>query len=593
MKNFTQKILGFFAFLLLTVSLSAQTPFWTEDFDGGLPDDWTALEAVGNGMNASNWMWTTDGASGPVASIIPDLNSTTSDNGWMIFDSDLNCSGAQNVWLIMPKLDLNDKDAIYLRFENLYREFNSLARIQVSTDSMIWTQIPLFAGVGNTQFGDGSSDENTTANPQTITLDLTANAAGESEVWIAFEYLADSTTVEAGTDIGCGYAWQIDDVALLDTDPTPPIDLSLIDYFYPPLSYATPTSQIAWDTMGFSGNVSNIGTADVTNVVLKATVTSGGSVLFADSIIADVIPAGTVDTLLIVPSLYPPSTDIGTYTIDYVLYSLDGDDANMNDNVSPSRNYVVTDDLWSKDDGTETNAFNVGGDNFFVANAYWTSPDWVEPFYALTAEFVAAANGTLSNFSTTIVLCEINEDEVDQNWGNFDTSQDFFTNTDQLTIRSFVPHDFVGGNFSLQTSEFEDFDTFEPGVLLKEGNRYFLIASYSGESASGAFHGFDESTSHDAIASTVFIEGDQWYLGGFQGNPAAMLRMIIGLNVDVEDKLSPEVVANIYPNPVSDYFNLELNFEKPELTNVTIANLDGRVISVDVFEKCTAGKQTI
>ncbi|MEO1262370.1 MAG: T9SS type A sorting domain-containing protein [Bacteroidota bacterium] len=575
MKNFTQKIFGFAAFLLLAVSMNAQVPFWTEDFDGGIPADWTALEVAGNNNASSNWVWTD---AGPMGQFPTDpLASTTAANGWMMFDSDLNCSGEQNVWLITPQLDLSTRDLVILQFENLYREFNSLVELQVSTDSMLWTPFQLFPDAQNGDFSDSPANNN----PHKVTVDLTSTAANESSVWIAFQFLADSTTIEAGTDVGCGYNWQIDDVALLDVDPTPPVDLALVDYFYPPLSFATPSSQIDWDTMGFSGNVANLGTADATNVVLKATVSSQGNVLFEDSIVVDNIPVGTTDSLLIVPSLYPPALDQGTYFIDYELYSLDGADGDLSNN-TVSRAYVVTEDLWSKDNGP-TIAFNIGGGDYDIANVYWTSPNLIETYYAISTTFSAATNATdgpLANFGNNIILTEVDEAEILPDWSNFDTDVNYITN-EGLNIVSFTPHTFTGTNFSDQTVNFEDFDTGEPGVELKAGTRYILIASYEGAN-NVVFHGHDEATVHDAISSLVF--NGNWFLGGFEDQPAAHLRMTISMSVDVEDKLSPELVANIFPNPVNDHFNLELNFEKPELVNVTIANLDGRVVSTDIME---------
>ena len=104
MKIFTQKILGLMACMFFALSLSAQPPFWLEEFDGGLPADWTALEVSGDMTPSANWTWTDFGPSGSFA--IAEIASTSMANGWMIFDSDLNCSGDQNAWLISPKLDL-------------------------------------------------------------------------------------------------------------------------------------------------------------------------------------------------------------------------------------------------------------------------------------------------------------------------------------------------------------------------------------------------------------------------------------------------------------------------------------------------------
>jgi len=60
----------------------------------------------GSTQNASsNWIYSTTGPQGPFD--IGIITSTTAGNGFMIFDSDLNCEGPQDVWLISPSFDAN------------------------------------------------------------------------------------------------------------------------------------------------------------------------------------------------------------------------------------------------------------------------------------------------------------------------------------------------------------------------------------------------------------------------------------------------------------------------------------------------------
>ncbi len=583
MKNFTQKIFGFIACFLIAGSMSAQAPFWTEDFDGGLPADWTAIEMAGNMTATSNWFWTDLGPTGTFA--VDSIMSTTHDNGWMIFDSDLNCSGEQNAWLVSPKLDLSDKDIVVVQFEQYYRRFGDLINIQVSTDSTVWTQFPLFPGLGNNDYGDGTNTGDT--NPQLVNVNISSSAAGESSVWFAFQFISDATTAN-GVDPGCGYSWQIDDVGLLDYDPTPSTELSLDHFFYPPLSFATPTSQIATDTMGFSGDISNNGNADVTNVVLKVEVTnSNGDLLFVDSVMADVIPVGTNDTTLQIPNLYPPSNVVDVYTISYSVYSMDSADADMSNN-SDSEIYVVTDNLWSKENGA-TIAFRPGGGptDYDIGNMYWTSNDWVDNYMATEVSFTAATNagdGNLSDFATNIVLMEIKEDEVATDFSDFDDQSNYILNQG-MKLRAITLHDYSGVNFDMQTIMLEDFDEETPGVELKPGTRYFLLASYEGEN-NVVFHGFSEEISYFQISTIIF--NDQWFLGGFGPEQAAVLRMAIDLVTTTDENLLPAETMSFYPNPANEVLNVEVAFEKPELANVTIADINGRVIQIDILKNVTA-----
>ena len=111
---------------------------------------------------------------------------------------------------------------------------------------------------------------------------------------------------------------------------TPGNNLALgSEIFYPPSSYAQPSHQIADDQMSFYADISNLGSQDQTNVVLKAWVEDEtGSILFADSTIIDVLNAGILDSVIHIGETYiagtlPPET---TYSINYMVYSLDDPD---------------------------------------------------------------------------------------------------------------------------------------------------------------------------------------------------------------------------------------------------------------------------
>ncbi|MBK9016916.1 MAG: hypothetical protein IPM82_24230 [Saprospiraceae bacterium] len=175
MKKFTSSLLTLMLLLTVGSSLSAQAPFWTEDFDSQLPADWTAIMAAGNGTPTSNWVWTNTGPAGGFST--GPLVSTTATNGWMLFDSDLNCSGNQDVRLVSPKLDLSSRNAVVLEFETLYRRFNDSTTIMVSVDSVNWTEIPIFVGLTNNEYGDGTSNPGDAINPYTVTVDLSVRGS--------------------------------------------------------------------------------------------------------------------------------------------------------------------------------------------------------------------------------------------------------------------------------------------------------------------------------------------------------------------------------------------------------------------------------
>lgn len=584
MKNFTTSFLTMLLLAFVGNNLNAQA-FWTEDFDGGLPADWTAIMAAGNGNASSNWVWTTTGPAGGFST--GPLTSTTAANGWMLFDSDLNCSGNQDVWLVSPKLDLTAQNQVFLEFETLYRRFNDKTFIMVSTDSTNWTPVEIFASHTNNMFGDGTTVPADAENPFTFNINLTTQAANEPEFWFAFRFLADPTTVIAGTDVGCGYSWQVDDVSLFGMDQTPSINLALGDFFYPPASFAQPISQIKSDTMGFFADLSNLGLATVTNVVLKAEVRKGTNTIWVDSLLIPALDTSVTDSTFELPNQFIPDnlTIANDYSIRYQVYSLDGADEQMANNFA-QENFIVTDFLYSKENQATT-AYRPGGDpaDWAIGNVYQTSKNWVDQYQATSATFTAvknAADGPLAGNVVAIALCEVNDDEVDAGWNGFDDSQPY-TNNSGLLIRSVNLHTFTtNGTNATETQELVDFDLETPGVPLDPGKRYLLVAEYQGAGNNVIFHAFNENISYFQISTVVFT--DQWFLGGFGPEPAAVLRMNIDLYNSTDVVALPDNSLTFYPNPANAVLNVDIALEEPTLANITLADINGRVILIDEVE---------
>ncbi len=580
--------------MMLTIALltqvKAQDPFWTESFADSLPATWTAIEVAGDMSASSNWTWTNTGPAGGFST--GPLASATAADGWMIFDSDLNCSGEQDAWLVSPGLDLSDKDVVVLQFHNRYRRYNDMTWIEVSTDSVTWTAVPVFEGAENNDYGDLSS--NGDINPQLVTVNLTDYAANQPAFWFAFHFRADQSTVIGGSDVGCAYSWQVDDVALLDFDPTPAVNAKIGQFFYTPASFAQPASQITTDTMSFFAEVSNLGTTELTNVVVKAEILdSDGNVLFADSTIVPTLAIGTTDSLIQTENIFVPGNNlpVGDYELVYSVYSLDADDADLADN-SDSAPFVVTDNLWSKE-AAPTIAYRPGGGaaNYQIGNLYFTSNDWVDTYMATNATFAAAKNsadGNLLNNIVKIILMEVDESTVEPGWGNFDNNLDFISNP-AFILRSINDHAFTAAaNFNTQTTSLVDFDTELPGVVLKPGNRYLLLASYE-EEYNVIFHAFSEAipqANFFKISTVIWSGADgRWYLGGFGPEPAAMLRLSIDLANTTDERPLPDKVLSYYPNPANEVLNVQLALDAPTLANVTLADLNGRVIQIDEIKQ--------
>ncbi|RMD76565.1 MAG: hypothetical protein D6818_00020, partial [Bacteroidetes bacterium] len=192
--------------LLLLCGVWAQAQIWSETFADSL-DGWT-LEDHSLQQSGDLWTWTNIGPQGPYS--IGPIESTTASDGWVIFDSDLLCSGSQNAWLISPTIDLSGHDTVVLFFEQYYAVFFSQTFVQVSNDDgATWTAIEV-----NQELGINEGTEN----PSVVEIDISQYVANSATARIAFQYLSDDPDQPLS---GCGYSWQIDDIRL-ESEGTPP-----------------------------------------------------------------------------------------------------------------------------------------------------------------------------------------------------------------------------------------------------------------------------------------------------------------------------------------------------------------------------------
>lgn len=198
------------------VNRSVNAVVWSSDFSDA--SEWTTTHA--DGADAHDWII---GTTGPAGSFPSDpIASTTADNGYALFDSDLLCGTNQEAYLTTAtSIDLSANLQVILSFESSYRNWISETYVSISTDNTVWTDIQVHADV----IQNASSD-----NPELVELDITEHAAGEATVWIRFKFIG-----------GCDYAWMVDDVAI-DGGATNP-DLVAVATGFVSEYYAQPMDQ--------------------------------------------------------------------------------------------------------------------------------------------------------------------------------------------------------------------------------------------------------------------------------------------------------------------------------------------------------------
>jgi Secretion system C-terminal sorting domain len=563
MKKIMYKSLLALALIAIAQLAQAQV-FYTQDFSGGaLPAGWTTTD--GSNQNA---IW--EFCSGPAAGCVdlynrPQFASTSAANGFMVLDSDGYGELPSNhvSRLTTANIDCSAATQVFATFESAIGVF------EVPSDGNVLFRVSNDGGTTWTPFNfiPGLSVSNRwSANPHVAAIDITAVAANKPAVMLQWQWTGRFE-----------YWWMLDDVKLTAVNPTPANNLALTGFYYPVSSFATPATEIGTDTFGFSGLVSNVGTAAQTNVKLKAEVLNAtGTVLFTDMASIASLPAGYTDSLIVLPNTFAPELPIGAYEIRYSV-SADATDAVPANNVDGDE-FVVTDFIFSKENGPTGALRPGGGGDYAVGNLYSMSKASMENYKALGFQISAATNPgfPLEDVVVTAYLFKVNDD-IDPGFNNFD---DATLLSNSLELKGIGSFDFPTGaaNYSLQAVIVDDVNGGTGGVALQAGARYFAVIGYN-DASNVAFHAYSDETNHTFVSSMVYT--DAWYLGGFGEDYNPVIRLVLELSTSTDNLPLPESAMMLFPNPISDVLNLEVSFDESTDATITIADINGRVINID------------
>jgi len=491
-------------FLYFNDPTGTEPVLYSETFNGG-KGAWTS---VGISAAKDTFTWDPKGISrGALGEYV--IDAPTANNGTMIFDADYLTTQGDTLKipagsppypnhhgeLISPIINCSSFNSVTLKFFELYRGLNGSTFISYSTN-------------GGT----------TWATPIEVNADLPAGDITEGGKFLKIELPALANQAQARIKFifnGDFYAWIIDDVKLLGKAP---FDIAVQpDQFFFPFSFATPASQITTDTSTFSGDLANFGTTAAVNLKMKVQVTNSlGAFLHRDSLIVASLAPGAKDTTFFFPKSYiPGKMDPGVYTITYSVEGGPGSPADADPtNNSQKQDFIVTDNLYSKDDGQNINsgvrAPNDG--DYFIGNLYNTSTDWkaADKFSASEITFGAfmdRSDGMLKGKSVTIYLAELLP-TIAPDFNNFDLNKSITENPAQIKIVGIGTYDFKEDQAEVATVAIQEIVNFTDKVPLKKGTRYLVGVSYK-DASNKAYNYVETDIDYYYISSLLFGAG-QW-----------------------------------------------------------------------------------
>lgn len=559
--------------LLGTAVLTGQNTIFSEDFANGIPADWSNVEVLGNGQPSSVWVYSTEGPQGAFATA--PIESTTADNGWVLFDSDLNCNdpAGQDAWLISPAIDGSGLSDVWLRFETFYRSFNDRPQIRVGTDLedlASWGTIEVFPGIGANDFID--------LNPDQLLFNLSEFAAGESEFYFAFQFLSTSETANGGSLTGCGYAWQVDDVEVLDFDPRPDNDMRVNTFFALPPNRVTPASQVT--PFGFIADIENLGAQPQSDATLRVSISGASGEVFSDQLVYSMVGTDSVAENVFFEEEFVPDMMPGAYTGQYEL-TLSGDDANPDNNIQDF-SFIISDTLFQRDSGEGFGGTRPADDNdFSYGNVYYVTNG--DNLFARHVTFGISDINSAAGFAVSTLLYE---------WTG-DLNGDGLAAGDELT----GPIAF--NSYAVDGTEESDFVTIPVDIdgnfpALQDDTYYIIVVQFAPDDDDSdlflsttsnidysATEFYQDSVGNKALPYVALDVGNvgEFSLIGFGLDNIPAVRLSIGSATNNTVAQLPENSLEIMPSPANTQFQAIVNLETPaQEVTATLFSANGQVM---------------
>lgn len=580
MKNLPALLLAIF--LASSTQLFSQQILLSEDFDSGIPEDWTN-SPVSSGRPDSTqlalWKWATnDGLPGSNYWIdFYHLRSPSAQNGFLIFDGALLDAGPNSFSgrtgsvhvpfvsdMISPRIDCSELETVVLTFHQEVYSNSISTHIGVSKDDgLSWEYLPINEDIPF--LSGGTKDYNSVQS-----INLTQYAAGEENFRFSFRY-----------DGGYFY-WMIDDVKLSDM---PEHDLAITDVRYPLTSYAQPASQLNGDTLKFGMSVSNLGRTDETDVVMKYSVLdNAGQVYFVDSVSKSSFLTVIKDLPFEFSTTYvPENLSPGQYKVRYEVFVRGEEDFTPGNNVAELP-FEATEGLFSKSYGEYFGAvdWGAGDGSFRMGNMFTTSPNTDETLIATTAIMAVDRSESTSFLDVVPVKLYEVKPEVGPDWSGFDLNSD-----NSLILRGIGDYTFRDEAFfeKVEVPLF-DAETLEDGVVLKPGRRYFLVAEFF-ESNARLNMQVNNKIPYEPESTIAWGSGfNAWLIGSAGGFNTASFGFVPVMDMVVEDLQAtntrntglPSSSMILSPNPASDQLNIDIKLEQPFDFMLSVINTHGQVL---------------
>jgi hypothetical protein len=545
-----------------TMSAAKSVAIWSDDFSD--PSTWV-IEHDATACDLDWQIGTGLATSGGAA--IATIASTSADNGYAMIDSDLyggdaGGSEVEDSWFTTASsIDLSASTNVVLQYEAWYKSWNAeKCFIVTSTNNTDWPDLtPDFDASTNVNVYEafpgvsGVSSEELASNPTLSRLNISPSAGGESQVWVRFHW--------TGT---WGYAWFVDDVAILE-QPANDIVLNsawvstTAGYEYGRTPYAHQK-----DSVLLGGEVFNFGINDQTNVEISMNVkdASGSSVLLESASIASLENDSTDFTQSVLTGV---SLDEGVYEFSTVATS-DADNANGANfgNNSYSRNFEITKNIFSIDGiGVYSDDMSTLG---YIGTNWGNGTIVMARYEILSTTNALGLQLAITNFTDAggqVFPFLVTEETIASD--DMSSSNRIGENEDGIMI---TQDHIDNGIINVDLIETE----LTPGVY------YACVELYTGPNEDDGIYILDDETVAQPGSASMFHYLEE--AANYTNGTAAAIRLVTDDVVGIEE--AKTALFSVSPNPSNGVFTVIAN--NVDTYTLEIINVLGEVVSTKSIE---------
>jgi hypothetical protein len=508
-----------------------------EDFASGVPADWS------NSGTGNEYVWTYT-TTGPSQLSSYAIKSSTKSNGWVMVDAYLDPTplGSGIAMLTTSALDCSNRTSVLLQFQEYFYQLNrAKISVEVSTDSSNWTSYEV-----NPDF---SGNQVSLKNPNKIKINLTDVAAGQSKVYIRFQW--DNTLSSGALNV----FWQIDDILITEAD-TNNLSLNevftLSDHFFGDYYSMTPLDQESGRY--YYGKVVNNGAATQTDVTFNASFELNTSEVYSELSASQNMTAAQTDTTELTSTSYFP-TDIGEYEANFWVDQTETDD-DTTDNYF-SFDFEVSDTVFARDNSSA----------YINDGPYWNGEAEME----------------IGNVFTITNDAEVTSASLYVGDGS-ETNSSFYFNLYELDVTDFTASLLYSSDLFILTSNTQDKKwqtiTFADPQFLPAG--YYVLTVYliDDDPTNGTMFAGSSLMSflpNGLNNSFTFIDGELTY---WYGNFVPMVRMNFGVSSGINDAITDKVILNpSNPNPANQSTVISYSLKQAAKEVVlAISDISGKLI---------------